>query len=90
MHTIPEIAPPRKPRAHYCTYQGIAGILTKPAERVLFLEPVSGTVVPLTPEEVFVHVVVTGEVSLASAQYLSDMARGGAATICCSRAQEAA
>ena len=85
MATVPETAFPRNPKAYHCTYLGLAGILTKPANQVLFLEPESGTVVTLTPEEVLQDVVVNGAVADAMAQYLADMAAGGYAAVACSR-----
>jgi hypothetical protein len=72
-------------KAFHCTYQGLAGILVKPQAQVLFLEPESGAVVTLSPEEVLREVVVNGEVGETMRQYVADLARGGAAAIACSR-----
>ena len=33
----------RKPRAFHCTFHGLSGIITKPADHVLFLEHAYGT-----------------------------------------------
>jgi hypothetical protein len=75
----------RKPTAYYCTYLGLSGVLTRPAGTALFLEPESGAVVSLSPEEVLRDVVLNGAVDLAMAAYLDDMARGGAVRIATSR-----
>jgi hypothetical protein len=75
---------PDSPYSHP-TYQGLAGILVKPQAQVLFLEPESGAVVTLSPEEVLREVVVNGEVGETMRQYVADLARGGAAAIACSR-----
>ena len=63
-------------------------MLTRPAGTVLFLEPHSGAVITLSDVEVFTEVVVNGPVELAMAQYLDDMAVGGAAAVACSRKRE--
>ena len=85
MQTIAEIPPPSKPKAFYCTYLDVAGVLTRPAGQVLFLDPESGAVVTLSPAEVLRDVVINGEVATAMAQYLSDMAAGGYAAVCTRR-----
>ena len=77
-------------KAFHCTYLGLSGILVKPAAQVLFLEPESGAVVTLSPEEVLVSVVINGEVGETMRQYVADMARGGYAQVACHRAQEVA
>jgi hypothetical protein len=69
-------------KAFYCTYLGLSGVITKPADTVLFLEPTSGAVVSLSDVEVYRDVVVNGEVALAMVQYLHDMAVGRAALVC--------
>ena len=74
-------------KAFYCTYMGLSGVLTRPADRVLFLEPRSGAVVTLSPEEVYTEVVVNGEVGASMAQYIADQLAGGAALVACSREQ---
>jgi hypothetical protein len=39
MQTVPETIPTRKaPRAFYATLHGLSGVLTRPADAVLFLE----------------------------------------------------
>ena len=78
MRTVPH-------KAFYCTYLGLSGVLTKPADRGLFLEPESGAVVTLSDVEVYRDVVVNGAVGDAMAQYLADMAAGGYAKVCTSR-----
>jgi hypothetical protein len=88
MATVPETSPVRNPKAYHCTYLGLSGILAKPADTVLFLEPESGAVVTLTPAEVLRDVVVNGAVADAMAQYIQDMARGGYAAVACRREQE--
>jgi hypothetical protein len=90
MATLTETSPVRNVKAYHCTYLGLAGILTKPADTVLFLEPESGAVVTLTPAEVLRDVVVNGAVAQAMAQYIQDMARGGYAKIACERSMEVA
>ena len=85
MATVAAPETTRKPTAFYCTYLGLSGVLTKPADRVLFLEPHSGAVVTLSDVEVVRDVVVNGPVDRAMAAYLDDMARGGYAAIACSR-----
>jgi hypothetical protein len=85
MATVPETPTVRNPKAYHATYLGLSGILTKPADQVLFLEPESGTVIALTPAEVLRDVVVNGAVAEAMAQYIQDMARGGYAAVACSR-----
>ena len=92
MHTVLETPAPRKPTAFYCTYTplGLSGVLTRPAGTVLFLEPHSGAVITLSDVEVYTQVVVNGPVELAMAQYLDDMARGGAVRIATSRKMEVA
>jgi hypothetical protein len=72
-------------KAYHCTYHGLSGVLTRPADQVLFLEPESGAVVTLSPEEVYRDVVVAGEVATAMVQYLNDLAAGGYAQIACTR-----
>jgi hypothetical protein len=90
MATLTETSPVRNPKAYHCTYLGLAGILTKPADQVLFLEPESGAVVTLTPAEVLRDVVVNGEVAGSMQQYLADMAVGGYAKTACARRMEVA
>jgi hypothetical protein len=90
MTSVPQTPTPRKaPRAFYAQFMGLSGALTRPADFVLFLEPESGAVVTITPADE-PHLVVLGEVETAMAQYLDDMARGGAARIACDRRQEMA
>jgi hypothetical protein len=79
--TLPNITAPSKPKAFYCTYLGLSGVLTRPADQVLFLEPTSGAVVSLSDVEVYTDVVVNGAVAAAMAQYCEDMAAGGYAKI---------
>jgi hypothetical protein len=89
MSTVANIPTARKPaKAYYAQYLGLSGVLTKPAEHVLFLEPESGAVVTLSPAEVLRDVVVNGEVGAAMAQYLTDMVAGGYAAVCTSRLME--
>jgi hypothetical protein len=88
MVTLPETTPARNPKAYHCTYLGLAGVLTRPADHVLFLEPESGAVIVLSPEEVLRDVVVNGAVAEAMAQYIQDMAQGGYAAVACGRDME--
>ena len=89
MATVPEIPTQRKPTAFYATLHGLSGVITRPADHVLFLEPESGAVVTITPADT-PHLVVLGEVAASMQQYRADMARGGAARIACDRLQEVA
>ena len=70
MATLPETAPACNPKAYHATYLGLSGILTRPADHVLFLEPESGAVIALSPAEVLRDVVVNGAVAEAMAQYI--------------------
>jgi hypothetical protein len=82
MQNLPQNAVPVK--AWYCSFHGLSGVLTKPADRVLFLEHESGAVVTVTDADM-PHIVVNGAVAEAMAQYCADMARGGYAAIACQR-----
>ena len=85
MMTIANPTPSRKPgRAYYATLHGLSGVITKPADHILFLEPESGAVVTLTEAD-YPELTVLGEVASSMQQYLSDMAAGGYAAIACSR-----
>jgi hypothetical protein len=90
MQSVQELSQTHNRKAYHCTYLGLAGILTKPADTVLFLEPESGAVVSLTPEDVLRDVVVNGAVAETMQQYIADMAAGGYAAVCCGRGQEVA
>jgi hypothetical protein len=72
-------------KAFYCTFHGLSGVITRPADHVLFLEPESGAVVTITDAD-YPHLVVNGAVADAMAQYVTDMAAGGYAAIACGRA----
>jgi hypothetical protein len=72
-------------KAWYCSFHGLAGVLTKPADHVLFPEDASGAVVTITDTDM-PHLVINGAVADAMAQYCTDMAAGGYHTIACSRA----
>ena len=85
MQTVAEIFPSRNPKAFYVTFHGLLGVLTKPADHVLFLEHASGAVVTVTEADA-PHLLVLGEVAPAMAQYVADMAAGGYAAIATSRA----
>jgi hypothetical protein len=88
MHTVPEISPTRKPaKAFYAQLHGLSGVLTKPADHVLFLEPESGAVVTVTEAD-YPALTVLGEVASSMQQYIADMATGGAPRICTSRHME--
>ena len=87
--TVTEISPSRKPTAFYAQLHGLAGVITKPDDVVLFLDYESGAVVTVTQADA-PHLVVLGEVESATAQWVSDMARGGYAAVACSRAQAVA
>ena len=71
-------------KAFYATLHGLSGVLVRPADAVLFLEPDSGAVVTITPADT-AHLVVLGAVAETMSQYLEDMAAGGYAAIACSR-----
>ena len=86
MQTVPEISPTRKPvKAFYAQLHGLSGVITKPAEHVLFLEPESGAVVTVTEAD-YPALTVLGAVASSMQQYIADMAAGGLAKIACSRA----
>lgn len=88
MQTVADPTPSRKPAtAFYAHLHGLSGVLTKPADTVLFLEPESGAVVTITQADA-PHLVVLGDVAPSMAQYLSDMEAGGYAAIACQRRQE--
>ena len=89
MATVTDSTTQRNPKAFYATLHGLSGVLTRPADHVLFLEPESGAVVTVTPADE-PHLVVLGSVAEAMAQYLEDIARGGAAGVACGRRQEMA
>ena len=84
MATVADSTTTRKPRAFYASLHGLSGVITKPADRVLFLEPDSGAVVTITPADQ-PHLVVLGAVAEAQAQWISDMAAGGYAAQACNR-----
>jgi len=67
----------------------LSGVITRPADDVLFVEPESGGVVTIRAADE-PHLVVLGEVAAAQAQWIEDMARGGNAKIACTRLQEVA
>ena len=71
-------------KAFYAQLHGLSGVVVKPADAVLFLEPESGAVVMVTDADQ-PHLVVLGAVAEAMSQYLADMARGGYAAVCTSR-----
>jgi len=86
MQTVPEISPSRKPaKAFYAQLHGLSGVLTKPADHVLFLDPESGAVVTVTDAD-YPALTVLGEVASSMQQFIADMAAGGYAAIACSRA----
>jgi hypothetical protein len=89
MATVANPTTARKPTAYYAQLHGLSGVITKPADAVLFLEPESGAVVTITQAD-SAHLVVLGEVGASMAQYVTDMASGGAARIACDRLQEVA
>ena len=90
MQTVAAPEADRKPTAFYCTYLDLAGVLTRPADQVLFLEPTSRAVITLSPEEVLRDVVINGAVAEAMEQYIADQLRGGRAGVCTSRQMEVA
>jgi hypothetical protein len=84
MASVTQTQAPRK--AFYAQFHGLSGVLTKPADRVLFLEHASGAVVTITTADE-PHLVVLGRVEEAMAQYIEDMTHGRAA-VACGREQE--
>ena len=84
MQTVLETTPARKPRAFHAQFHGLSGVITRPADAVLFLEHASGAVVTLTPAD-HPHLVVLGAVEDSMVQYVADMAAGGYAAVACSR-----
>jgi hypothetical protein len=87
MATVLETTPTRKPLAFYATLHGLSGVITRPADAVLFLEPESGAVVTIAPADE-AALVVLGEVGESMTQYVNDMAHGGFAKIACDRQME--
>jgi len=85
MQTVADTTTARKPRAFYAQLHGLSGVITRPADAVLFLEPESGAVVTIAASDA-PHLVVLGEVATSMAQYVADMAAGGNAAQACSRA----
>jgi hypothetical protein len=82
MATVPETRPAAK--AFYATLHGLSGVIVRLAAQVLFVEPLQGAVVTLTDADQ-PHLVVLGQVDVAMAQYVTDMAAGGYAAVCTSR-----
>ena len=76
--------PQAQPRAYYAVYRGEAGYLTKPAADLLFLAHGATTPHVIEPAAV-ADLDVLGEVGSATAQFVADQVRGGAAMICTSR-----
>ena len=76
---------PVSAKAFYCTFHGLSGVITKPADHVLFLEHESGAVVTISQADA-PHLVVNGAVADAMQQYVADMTAGGYAAQACSRA----
>jgi hypothetical protein len=66
MASLTETTPQRKPTAFYAQLHGLSGVLTKPADAVLFLEPESGAVVTVTDADQ-PHLVVLGPVEMVMA-----------------------
>jgi len=90
MQTVLETTQARKPaKAFHAQFHDLSGVITQPADHVLFLEHESGAVVTITQADA-PHLVVLGEVESAMAQYVADMAAGGYAAVACSRLQEVA
>ena len=89
MATVATSSTTRKPVAFYAQLHGLSGVITRPADAVLFLEHESGAVVTITQADA-PHLVVLGAVEDAMAQYIADMAAGGYAAITCVRHQEVA
>jgi len=73
------------PRAYYAQFHGIAGVITKPSDHVVFLDPESSAVVTITEADA-PHLMVLGEMASSTEQYISDMTAGGYAAIATSRA----
>ena len=84
MQTVANPTPSRNPKAFYATLHGLSGVITTPADAVLFLDPESDAVVTITPADT-PHLTVLGAVASNTAQYLTDMAAGGYAALATSR-----
>ena len=69
MQTVANPTPSRNPQAFYATLHGLSGVITTPADAVLFLDPESGAVVTITPADT-PHLTVLGAVASSTAQYL--------------------
>jgi len=89
MPTLADTTPSRKPTAFYAQFHGIAGVITKPGDHVLFLAPESSAVVTITEADA-PDLMVLGEMASSMEQYISDMTAGGYAGIATSRQMEVA
>ena len=90
MPTLANPSTPGKPaRAFYAQLHGLTGVITKPADHILFLENESSAVVTVTEADA-PQLVVLGEVASSMLQYIADMTAGGYAAIATSRQMEVA
>lgn len=72
MQTVHEVTTTRKPRAYFAQYDGVAGILSKPGARVVFFDPATQTVTPMTEPNPPL-LVVLANVETWMADYYADL-----------------
>jgi hypothetical protein len=84
MQTVADPAQTRKPaQAFHAILHDVPGSLTKVDDDVLFFDPESGAITPVTS---YAGLTVLGEIGLADTQQLMGRLHGGYAAIACSRA----
>jgi hypothetical protein len=87
MQSVTETPTSRKPTAFYAILHDVPGSLTKVDDDVLFFDPESGVITPVTS---YVGLTVLGAIGLADTQQIMDQMHGGVARIACARLQEVA
>lgn len=72
MQNVAEMLPTRKPQAYFAQYDGIPGILSKPGDTVIFFDPATHTVTPMTEPNPPL-LLVLGNVETWMADYYADL-----------------
>jgi hypothetical protein len=72
MTTVAETRTTRKPQAFFAQYDGVSGIISKPGTTVIFFDPETQTVIPLTEPNPPL-LVVLGNVEEWMADFYSDL-----------------
>jgi hypothetical protein len=72
MPTITETPATRKPKAYFAQYDGIPGILSKPGDTIIFFDPATQTVIPMTEANPPL-LIVLGNVETWMADYYADL-----------------